>query len=519
MKSNKSTKIARASFKQQLIVILVISIMLVTILISILTAWRTVQTIKRTTIENSLHITNNFAAQSVLALLTGSKENGQEGIERALGFRSVIGIAIYKTNGTLLTTSENIALPSLPNKSKQIPKTTQLLDEDEDMWTYISPVTYKEDGYGDDLLNLEEESFDEKTLGYVLLQYNKYELNEIQRSIFVNNISIGTLFAVMLGFLIRFLINYLTRPLLALSETMATARDSGLYSKAEVEGASEIRQIAQTYNQLMATLEQQNIELENSKNTLESEVEIRTQELVVARDGALTANRHKSEFLANISHELRTPLQAIIGYNDLVREDLELECMDAQAEDLNKSIRSANNLLGLINNILDLSKIEAGKMDLYIKATNIKNLVNEAIDTIKPIANANNNQLSVTFGNLATILKVDRQKLLQIFLNLLSNACKFTSNGIVNFNIYNDTDFLYFSISDTGVGIAKDKLKYIFEQFTQVDGSHTRKFEGTGLGMAITQSFCQLMGGTITVESEPGKGTVFTVKQPLHNNI
>ena len=243
------------------------------------------------------------------------------------------------------------------------------------------------------------------------------------------------------------------------------------------------------------------------------------EQLRKAKEVAEQSAKLKEQFLANISHELRTPLQAIIGYNDLVREDLELECMDAQAEDLNKSIRSANNLLGLINNILDLSKIEAGKMDLYIKATNIKNLVNEAIDTIKPIANANNNQLSVTFGNLATILKVDRQKLLQIFLNLLSNACKFTSNGIVNFNIYNDTDFLYFSISDTGVGIAKDKLKYIFEQFTQVDGSHTRKFEGTGLGMAITQSFCQLMGGTITVESEPGKGTVFTVKQPLHNNI
>lgn len=322
-----------------------------------------------------------------------------------------------------------------------------------------------------------------------------------------------------LALLIHYVINYLTKPLLVLSQTMASARDSGLYPKAVISGALEIRQMAQTYNQMMTTLEQQNIALEKSHNTLESEVEIRTQELVVARDSALTASRHKSEFLANISHELRTPLQAIIGYNDLVLEDLELECMDAQAEDLNKSIRSAHNLLALINNILDLSKIEAGRMDLYIKAVNIINLVNEAIDTVKPIANANNNELKVNIGSLASVIYIDRQKVLQIFLNILSNACKFTQNGVITFTIYSDKNFLYFSVSDTGVGIAKDKLSYIFEQFTQIDGSQTRQFEGTGLGMAITQNFCHLMGGTITLESELGVGSVFTVKQPLQHEI
>jgi signal transduction histidine kinase len=219
--------------------------------------------------------------------------------------------------------------------------------------------------------------------------------------------------------------------------------------------------------------------------------------------------------LANISHELRTPLQAIIGYNDLVREELELECMDAQVDDLNKSIRSANNLLALINNILDLSKIEAGQMDLYIKAVNIKNLVNEAIDTVLPMAKTNDNELIVNIGSLSSTLYVDRQKLMQIFLNLLSNACKFTKNGVITFDIHNDNNFLYFSVTDTGVGIEQNKLSYIFEEFTQVDGSQTRHYEGTGLGMAITKNFCQLMGGTINVESELGIGSEFSVKQPL----
>jgi len=152
---------------------------------------------------------------------------------------------------------------------------------------------------------------------------------------------------------------------------------------------------------------------------------------------------------------------------------------------------------------------------LHLKAVNIKNLIHETLDTVRPMANANNNELIANIGSLTSILMVDRQKLMQVFLNLLSNACKFTKNGKISFEIFNDKSFLYFSVTDTGVGIAKDKLDFIFEQFTQVDGSQTRRFEGTGLGMAITQNFCQLMGATISVESELGRGSVFTVKQPL----
>ena len=519
MISSKSKKITHASFKRQLLIILVISTMFLTITTSILTAWQTSQTLKKTTIDNSLQITSNFAEQTVLALLTGSKENGQEAIDRALGFTSVVGIAVYKTNGEVLIKSAKMTVQQPSFKAELLPHKTQLLSETENIWTYSAAVTYAEDSYDDEMINLDDEIIEQQTLGYVLVQYNKEALYQIQRSIFINNITTGALVAFILALLIHLVINHLTKPLLALSQTMAAARDSGLYPKAMVNGALEIRQMAQTYNQMMVTLEQQNTALEKSRNTLESEVEIRTQELVVARDSALTASRHKSEFLANISHELRTPLQAIIGYNDLVREDLELECMDAQAEDLNKSIRSANNLLALINNILDLSKIEAGRMDLYLKAVNIKNLINEAIDTVRPMANTNDNELKVNIGSLSSILYVDRQKLMQVFLNLLSNACKFTKNGTITFEIFSDEHFLHFSVADTGVGIAKDKLSFIFEQFTQVDGSQTRKFEGTGLGMAITQNFCQLMGGTITVESELGIGSVFKVKQPLQAEI
>lgn len=519
MSSNQSKRITQASFKQQLLTLLVVSVILLTVITSILTAWQTSLTLRESTIDNSLQITSNFAEQTVLALLTGSKENGQEAIIRALGFTSVVGVAVYKTNGDTLIQSEKMALQKPSFQAELLPNKTQLLSETESIWTYSAAVTYSEDSYDEEVINPDDEVIEQQVLGYVLVQYNKAALRQIQRTIFINNIAIGALVAFILALLIRLVINHLTKPLLTLSQTMATARDSGLYSKANISGALEIRQMAEIYNQLMTTLKQQNTALEQSRNTLESEVEIRTQELVVARDSALTASRHKSEFLANISHELRTPLQAIIGYNDLVREDLELECMDAQVEDIDKSIRSANNLLALINNILDLSKIEAGKMDLHLKAVNIKSLVNEAIDTVLPMANTNGNELKVNIGKLSSILYVDRQKLLQVFLNILSNACKFTKNGVITFDIHNDKHFLYFSVTDTGVGIESSKLDYIFEQFTQVDGSQTRQFEGTGLGMAITQNFCQLMGGTITVESELGIGSVFKVKQPLQTEI
>ena len=505
----------QVSFKRQLLTIIVVSIILLTLVTSILTAWQSSQTLRKTTINNNIQITHNFADQAVLALLTGSEENAQEAIKQTLGFASVISVAIYKDDGEQLISSNAQLTSQIKVPTQIILKQNELLEENDSFWVFSAPVNYSEDLYDEDLIDPDEEATENKVLGHVIIKFNKTTLHEIQRTIFINNISIGTFIAIILAFLISLIINRMIEPLLILSQTMENARDSGLYSKAPINGTLEIRQIAETYNQMMSTLEQQNNTLEKNQDTLESEIEIRTQELVVARDGALTASRHKSEFLANISHELRTPLQAIIGYTDLVREDLELECMDAQVEDLDKSIRSAHNLLALINNILDLAKIEAGRMDLHLKAVNVKNLVNESLDTVRPMANANNNELIVNIGALTSTLMIDRQKLMQVFLNILSNACKFTRNGIITFEIFNDQSFLHFSVSDTGVGIAKDKLDFIFEQFTQVDGSQTRRFEGTGLGMAITQNFCQLMGATISVKSELGIGSVFTVKQPL----
>lgn len=504
-----------ASFKRQLLFLFTASVIVLALTTSFVTAWQTSLELRKSTIKSGIQISNNLANQLILALLTASEENGRDAINNALGFDSVDSISVYKLDHELLTSNSKhdhqINLPS----SADIPNETVLIGESEQYWIFAAPISYVDDIDDLDTVEPDAQAAESQLLGYVLLEFNKQELTSIQRSIFVNNGVIGSLIAFFLALIMRWLIARMTMPLSELSKTMETARDNKDFAQAKVEGAFEIRQMATIYNQMMETLERQNLELETHKDNLESEVEIRTQELIVARDSALTASRHKSEFLANISHELRTPLQAIIGYTDLVREDLELECMDAQVDDLNKSIRSANNLLALINNILDLAKIEAGRMDLHIKSVDISQLITETIDTIQPLASTNSNELQIDNRITKHNLYTDRQKLMQIFLNLLSNACKFTKKGLITFALHNDDHYLHFSIKDTGVGIPQDKLQFIFEKFTQVDGSQTRKFEGTGLGMAITKNFCQLMQGKIEVTSEVDIGTTFTVRLPI----
>lgn len=512
---------SHASFKRQLLSFFIISVAILAIVTSIITAWQTSQLVRQSTINTGLQLTGNFADQSLLALLTDSVENSKEVIDSTMGFESVSAVAIFKLDGNLLVASSGVSEKTFYAhfsnwfKSDQNKDTVHLLRELDERWLFSAPVIYVVDDFDSEIVDPEGETQQSEVLGYVLVEFNKNELHQIQQSIFINNLLIGSLVTILLALFMGWGINRLIGPLIELSQTMRTASDVKYYPRAQITGAAEIRQMAEAYNQMMTSLELQNTELEKHRDTLESEVEMRTQELLVARDTALTASRHKSEFLANISHELRTPLQAIIGYTDLVKEDLELECMDVQVEDLNKSIRSAHNLLELINNILDIAKIEAGRMDLYLKPVDMTSLIDETLETVAPMAAANKNEIVVERESLALSLVLDRQKLMQIFLNLLSNACKFTKQGTITFTISSDTYFLYFSVVDTGLGIPQDQLKAIFEQFTQVDGSQTRKFEGTGLGMAITQNFCEIMGGEIQVESEVGVGSKFSVKLPL----
>lgn len=242
------------------------------------------------------------------------------------------------------------------------------------------------------------------------------------------------------------------------------------------------------------------------------------EELTNARDQAVEANQAKSVFLANMSHELRTPLNAVIGYTELIREDAEIFGYKEIAPDLDKIHVAANHLLSLINDILDLSKIEAGRHEVIWETFELSELLNDVASTIAPAASNKNNDFELAVDEGLGQIRADRIKLRQILLNLLSNACKFTSEGNITLRVSQETtdlgDQFVFEITDTGIGVSSEKLQQLFEPFIQADSSTTRKYGGTGLGLTITQHFCKMMGGTISAESEKGQGSTFRVRLP-----
>jgi signal transduction histidine kinase/CheY-like chemotaxis protein len=229
------------------------------------------------------------------------------------------------------------------------------------------------------------------------------------------------------------------------------------------------------------------------------------------------ASQHKSQFLANMSHELRTPLNAIIGYSEILQEDAVDLGQDNLVADLKKIESAGRHLLGLINDILDLSKIEAGKMDIYLEDVEIVPLLEEVRSIIVPMAEKNGNVLEYRLADNLGSMRTDRTKLKQSLLNIFSNGSKFTQNGRLTLDakrFETDKPMVSFAISDTGIGMTEEQLGRLFQAFNQADASTTKKYGGTGLGLAITRNFCQLLGGDVTVTSRPGEGSTFTIMLP-----
>lgn len=505
---------SKTSFRAHLTTIVSIGVIALSITASLFTAWVTTKNLYNVLIEDGMRVTKSLAEQSVLALLYNSGDNARDAVRLTMTFPSVSQVQIVTPEGVEVIAEGGgdfkIAKWILPSSE------VKLVEEDSNRWIFMSPVfTGGDESFAEDILLLQQES-EAELIGYVIVQKDKDKLYDIQVATFSNNLLIGLLFAFILVYILRRRFKHLTEPLYELSNVMLEAQSDSSESHpyAKLKGPKEVVLIARSYNKMMEVLAERDQQLREYNERLESEVALRTQELVYARDMAVEANQNKSHFLANVTHELRTPLQAIIGFGDLIQESIPYEMEDVHG-DLDGIQNNAQNLLRLINELLDFSKAESGRMELEIQPENLNYLFKHLVDAIKPLIDKNQNKLELALDLPSEMVDIDGRKLQQILINLLGNATKFTENGVVTLHAYVQESVLHVEVKDTGIGISPENQAAIFDAFKQVDGSHTRKFHGTGLGLAISRKFCEIMGGKIEVESTVGEGSTFFVTIPL----
>ncbi len=491
--------------RKQFTLVFSIGSILFIIIVSLTAVWLESKRFHSYLINEGLQITGKFSNQSVPALESDNKQGAIDFADATLALPAVAHVGIYNSQGNVLL-QKGQKSDWLPEKTYKTTK-PQLITETENALHFINSV------YAHSLSDVNGPLF----LGDVHVVIDLSSLPTGWRSAYIENIIISLILALLFLFLLHIIAKHITSPLSKLSETMRSAQSGKKNVRSDIKGSAEVNIIADAFNGMMETLDDRQEKLLDQKKSLSAQVAERTRELVIARDKALEANRLKSDFLTVMSHELRTPINAIIGYTEICRE--ELDPNTSSSKDLQRVLAASDNLLNLINNILDFAKIEAGHSELQIKEIDLNKLIHHTIDIAKPLALKNSNHLTFSIEQHTTeALYIDSEKLQQVILNILSNACKFTTHGKIALSVDHKKEILTITMHDTGIGMSESQKSHIFDEFYQADMSITRSYGGTGLGLTISQRLCKLMGGKINVHSEVNKGTTFTILIPLPIN-
>ncbi|MBW7903267.1 MAG: EAL domain-containing protein [Rhodocyclaceae bacterium] len=487
------SRLRRADFRSQLTLLAASGVLCVSLLSALATSWQGGRQLHADKLLEGTRIAQSLAAQSRLALIFGSTENAAEAVTAAYTFPDVVRVEIRYADGRLLL-EQGAPATSGGNRDAPARDTREAYLEDEDAggWRFVAPV-WASSGPDSPFEATERR---EVLLGFVRIDQSKATLTRLVREVFAVNFTAGLAFALLFLLALRLLTRRLTRPLAALSETMARAEkgESGL--RADLSGPRDLAEMAHAFNSMMEALEQ------------------RERELRTARDSALHFAKLKADFAATVSHEIRTPLNGVIGTLDMLKTG---KLGREQRELLDLAWDSSQYLLELINNILDFSRLEAGRMHADARDFELRPLIDAIAAMFQPQAAAKKVELNVLIAaDVPPVLSGDPTRIRQVLVNLVGNAVKFTERGSVTLTVEraDHGHSLRFGVRDTGIGIAAEHQVSIFDSFTQADTSTTRRYAGSGLGLAISKQIVGLLGGEIGVVSAEGRGSHFWFTLP-----
>ncbi len=480
-------------FRRQLVMMLVGGVISTAVISTFVISQFTSNAVSKNLLEEGKKITETFASQSILGLLVSNVENVEDSVTAILNFPGVEGVGVFDLEKkALVERGKDTVIPGGAIWTDDV----NLVKETEDDWYFVAPVFY--------IQELEEDAFDEvaepELLGYVRVVQSKSGLNNLISKIRKVNIVISLFLAAALMVLLLMITQRVTKPLQELRGLMRRAQSGETDVRAELSGPRDIREMESAFNTMIESLQDREIQLES------------------ARDEAIQSARIKGDFAANVSHELRTPLNGILGMLELLSG---MRLTPKQRDYVNIARNSSDALLALIDDILDFSRIDSGKLVVDSKEFNLRELLDDVICIIASQAQSKNLDLAhLICTSVPNSVMGDSRRIRQLLLNLCGNAIKFTNSGEVGIHVnlkeaHGSDICLRFEVKDTGIGIAESAKEKIFDAFSQADGSTTRKFGGTGLGLAICKQLVNVLDGELGVDSVAGEGSVFWFELPM----